>query len=273
MHYVVSDSDKQAYRDDGVVCLRGVIPPEICAQMLTATRRFLDAHPPGSGFRVSDLREGEEENKGRYRMAAMMWQSEPEFRDFAMNSPLPNVASQLMESAQVRLFFDQAFLIEPGTKTTTTWHNDLPYWPLEGDHIISLWVALTPVTSRSSPMQYLAESHRAGIQYYPIGPKGESDELALRPCPNYSEPANQEGQRILSWTMAPGDVIAHHPLTAHGSLPNTSEADMRCGLSVRYLGDDVRYQPTPYSVLSLPLEVEHGSYPLDNERLPLIERL
>src|ERR1700722_14689294 len=63
---------------------------------------------------------------------------------------------------RVSLFYDQAFIKEPGTQSATDWHQDLPFWPALGNDLVSLWVALTPVTVEGSGVEYVAE--RPGLQ-------------------------------------------------------------------------------------------------------------
>jgi ectoine hydroxylase-related dioxygenase (phytanoyl-CoA dioxygenase family) len=177
-----------------------------------------------------------------------------------------------MSTDEVRFFYDQVFLMEPGTQRSTSWHNDLSYWPFEGNDIISLWVALTRVTSESSPLQYVAGSHREKQLYKAVSPRSnaKSSDPTLQPAPNFSDPANQVGRRIVSWEMEPGDVLAHHPLALHGSTANTSKGQLRCGLSLRYLGKDVRYQPKDFVSRPRQYSAVPGQYPADDENLPLL---
>ena len=258
--YHVGESQKADYKKDGVVCLRGVISPEICKRMLDATYHFME-----HGQASTDVKEA----SGRYYTSNTMAQTDPVFREFALTSVLPSVAGQLMSTTQIRFFYDQVFLIEPGTQRSTAWHNDLPYWPFEGEDIVSLWVALTKVTNESSPLQYVAGSHEDRVLYQaPRSRAGQDPNMRL--SPDYSDPANQIGKRILSWELEPGDVLAHNPLTLHGCHANRSKGQLRCGLSLRYLGDDVRYFPRKHVAVVREFNAVPGQYPADDEHLPLV---
>jgi ectoine hydroxylase-related dioxygenase (phytanoyl-CoA dioxygenase family) len=266
MAYKVSESDKQIYEDDGVVCLRGVIDPAVCSKMLKASYDFMEAGDAGAKADVRD-------NGGRYFSANTMSNTVPVFKEFALHSPLPSVAGQLMSTDRVRFFYDQVFLVEPGTQRSTPWHNDLAYWPFEGNDIVSLWVALTPVTSESSPLQYVAGSHKDKVVYR-VSSLRTSDpktqDPTLTTAPDYGDPANQAGKRIVSWEMQPGDVLAHHPLALHGAKANTSKGLLRCGLSLRYLGKDVIYRPRKYVSRPRDFDAVPGEYPADDKNLPLL---
>jgi ectoine hydroxylase-related dioxygenase (phytanoyl-CoA dioxygenase family) len=264
--YEVTDEQKQDYARDGAVCLRGVIPGAVCEAMLEATLDYIES---GKVPVRADMRE----ENGRYVTAIMMAESDPRFLNFVANSPLPGVAAQLMDSKVVRFFLDQFFVIEPGTVRSTPWHNDLPFWPFEGNDIISLWVALTPVTKETSPLQYLAGSHLEGKYYQAVPPTDVQDgEVSgLETCPKYSDPEIRGGKRILSWVMEPGDVLVHHPLTAHGAPGNTSTERRRAAISVRYLGDDVKYLPRDNVPNKRTYNVRPGEYPADDAARPVMQ--
>ena len=121
-------------------------------------------------------------------MNVFMWRWDPDFRDFALHSPLAELGATLLEADKVSLFYDQAFIKEPGTREVTHWHQDMPFWPARGNDIISLWVALTPVTLEGSGVEYVAGSHKWGKFYQAQTPDkdGKFTDAALEPCPNFS---------------------------------------------------------------------------------------
>ena len=170
-------------------------------------------------------------------MNVFMWRWDQDFRDFALNSPLAELGASLMEADRVSLFYDQAFVKEPGTREVTQWHQDLPFWPALGNDIISLWVALTPVTLEGSGVEYVAGSHKWGKFYQAQTPDKDRKftNAALEPCPNFSELRDDPKYRFISWDCQPGDVICHHPLTIHGAGANPL-TNRRSAISVRYAG-------------------------------------
>ena len=54
--------------------------------------------------------------------------------------------------------------------------------------------------------------------------------------------------------MEPGDLLIFHPLTLHGSSGNYHISQQSRRLAFRWLGDDVTYAPTPYT---MPFPVEN----------------
>lgn len=234
----VSREDVARFKEDGAICIREVFDQEWVARMNAAVDRLLA--DPGKRAREA-TKAGD---PGRFHMNVFMWRRDPDFRDFALNSPIAELGATLLEADKVSLFYDQAFVKEPGTREVTQWHQDLPFWPALGNDIISLWVALTPVTLEGSGVEYVAGSHKWGKFYQAQTPDKDSKftDAALEPCPNFSELKGDPKYRFISWDCQPGDVICHHPLTVHGAGANPLTS-RRAAISVRYAGKDARWDP------------------------------
>ena len=266
--YRLDERDRTAFERDGVVCLRHVVPPEDAQHMLDVSLDFMNS---GRG-RVREAKP-DPNKSGRFFSAAYMSATEPAFRTFAEQSVLPGVAAQLMDSPTVRFYYDQLFIKEPGTAAPTPWHNDLPFWPFRGNDLVSLWVALTPVNRQSSGLDYVAGSHRWGKMFQAVTPDYDPRFMNpdLEPCPDYSQPENQAGHDVLSWEMQPGDVLAHHPMAVHGAGGNASTVARRVGLSIRYLGRAVAWDPRPHTTNPPVMpQVSPGAYPDDEAAFPTV---
>jgi len=239
LHSIGGD-DIARFKADGAICLRHVFDREWIDRMNRAVDRLLEN--PGNRSREA-TKAG---NPGRFHMNVFMWRWDPDFRAFALESPLPEVAAELMSADRVSLFYDQAFIKEPGTLEVTQWHHDLPFWPATGEDIVSLWVALTPVTVAGSGVEYVAGSHRWGKRFRAVTPDEDPKftDKTLEPCPDFSALKGDPRYRFLSWDCEPGDVICHHPLTVHGASGNLL-AHRRAAISVRYAGADARWDPRP----------------------------
>ena len=265
----ITQQEMQTFEEDGVVCLRGLFDRDWCTRMYDASIGYMES---GQGrVRVVDR----PDETGKFYSNVFMCGSDPDFLAFRNESPAAEIAATLMKSTEARFWYDQLFIKEPTTVAPTQWHHDLPFWPFTGNDVISIWLALTPVTKESSGLQYLKGSHKWGKFYRPVTP---DDDPAfanpdLEPCPNFSEREDDPSLTFLSWDMEPGDCICHHPLTVHGAGPNTSQTQRRVGLSIRFFGEDARYDPKPYTV-KLPAEptCAAGEYPSDDTLFPVIWR-
>jgi ectoine hydroxylase-related dioxygenase (phytanoyl-CoA dioxygenase family) len=263
----ISDESVRVYAEDGVVCLRQMFDRQWCERMYGTAMRYMRENT----WRTRQVqKEGE---KARFYISTFMCNKDPDFLALRERSPMAEIAATLMHAEEVRFFYDQLFIKEPGTSAVTQWHQDLPFWPMMGEDIVSIWLALTPVSLESSGVEYVAGSHRWGKFYRAITPDEDQGfaDGALETCPDFGERHDDPSLRFLSWTLEPGDVVCHHPLTVHGARGNSSQTQPRVGVSLRYLGKDVRWDPRKH-VMPLPVDpaVEPGRYPADDVVFPRI---
>ena len=206
---------------------------------------------------AENLRPGE---GGRFFDDYCNWQRIPEFERVIRASRVAEVAAALMGSARVQLFHDHVLVKEPGTARPTPWHQDGPYYFVEGRQTVSFWSPIDPVDSAS--LRCVAGSHRWPREVLPTRWLSEDtfypDPDAYMPVPD----PDAEGMRVLEWAMRPGDAVAFDFRTLHGARGNTTTARRRA-FSLRLVGDDARYVARP-GPTSPPFE-GHGMAP--GERL------
>jgi ectoine hydroxylase-related dioxygenase (phytanoyl-CoA dioxygenase family) len=234
---------RAAFEADGAVALRGVVGPDWLERLAAAIER--DIETPGPfvhGYVPAD-------GQGRFHGNLKTWETDPDFRAFCLGSGLPALAAGLLEAAHVNLFYDQLFVKEPGTANRTRWHNDLPYWPIRGRQVVSFWLALDPTTRESGALEFVRGSHRWGKWFQPerFGDTKAHGDYERNPdyLPIPDIQAARDDYDILSFDLAPGDVVAFHGLTVHGAGGNLRRDVRRRGYAVRYTGDDVVYDTRP----------------------------
>jgi ectoine hydroxylase-related dioxygenase (phytanoyl-CoA dioxygenase family) len=263
----ITQAELRCYRDDGVVCLRGLFDADWPRRLGEAVDRVMKT-PGGRAREV--MQPG---RPGRFHMNVFMARWDPDFRALALASPAAEIAGRLMGSRSARFFYDQLFVKEPQTAAPTFWHHDLPFWPLRGEQIASVWLALTPVDRESSGVEYLAGSHRWGKFYRAITPDEDAyfSDPSLESCPDFSAPRDESRHRYLSFALEPGDVLVHHPLTVHGAGGNHSLTQRRAAVSVRYLGEDAVWDPRP-ATMPLPGSPSYppGAPVVDEQRFPTV---
>ena len=93
------------------------------------------------------------------------WQRIEPMRRFIFESPAAEIAAELMGSDTVRLYHDHVLVKEPGTAQRTPWHQDLPYYNVDGRLNASMWFPVDPV-ARESSLEFVAGSH-LGPWYMP----------------------------------------------------------------------------------------------------------
>ena len=239
----LSADEVATFVDDGVVCARGVIPPQWLDRAAAAIERNL-AEPTFIGEVISMPDKG-------YLNDIFMWLDDEDYRAFVLDSPAGLLARQALEglgATHVRFFYDQSFVKEPGSLVPTPWHHDLTFWPVEGNQLCSIWMPLDPVTRETSGLEYVRGSHRWPNRFKAITP----DYNAFMVNPDLDDPPDIDGHRddydIVGWDMQPGDVLIFHPLVVHGSSGNASTTTRRRALATRWLGDDVVYRALPFTM-------------------------
>ena len=85
------------------------------------------------------------------------WQENESYRRFIFDSRLAAAAAALMRSQTARLYHDHMLTKEPGTRQRTPWHQDQPYYNIEGRQNCSFWIPVDPV-SRGSTLELVAGS-------------------------------------------------------------------------------------------------------------------
>ncbi len=148
-------SRHEDFERDGAVCVRGAFSPEQVALVERGIERNL-AEPSERAMVAS-----RPDDPGRFFEDFCNWQRIPEFEEFIRESPAAGIAAELMGSQQVRLFHDHLLVKEPGTRQSTPWHQDQPYYNVEGAQNVSMWMPVDPV-DRESTVEFVARSHRGG---------------------------------------------------------------------------------------------------------------
>lgn len=262
---LLNESDIRAFQDDGAAVLRG--PFRNWVEVLAAgVGRNMAA--PSADVRIYTGDEG----TGRFFGDYCNWDRIPEYRRFIFDSPAAEIAARLMGSSTVRLFHEHVLVKEPKADVATPWHQDQPYYPVDGSQTCSLWIPLDKVPRDTSP-EFVAGSHRWGRWFRPERfnktPLNEDDDL--EPVPDIDGARSQ--YRILGWALKPGDAIAFSYGTIHGAPANRQPTNARRAFSLRLVGDDARWAKRK-GVTSPPFRrvtLAHGAV-MDAPEFPLLRR-
>ena len=266
MSAIVLDDDVVAsFARDGVVCVRGVLDPAQIELAVKGIDRVLE--DPGSLAQVASGAD----DPGRFTEDFRRWPDISEIAELAQRSSVPEIAAALMATPQVRLYHDHVLVKEGGTRQRTPWHQDQPYYNVDGRGV-SAWIPVDPVPEMGC-LEVLAGSHLgpwlmprtflAGeAKWFPEGALGELPDVE----------ADRSGFDVRHYEMAPGDAIFFDFLAVHGA-PGFLFAGRRRVLSLRYLSDGVRHAPRRWRT-SPPfdgLDQELGAgQPMDHPLFPVV---
>ena len=146
-----AETDIAAFRRDGAVCIRGLLN----AAELALLTRGIDANlaSPSPRAKVASR----PDDPGFFIEDFCNWPHIPAYREFIFDGPLGLLAQRLMGSTTVRLYHDHLLVKEPGTRQRTPWHQDQPYYNIDGSQTVSFWIPLDPVP-RESTLEFVARS-------------------------------------------------------------------------------------------------------------------
>jgi ectoine hydroxylase-related dioxygenase (phytanoyl-CoA dioxygenase family) len=264
----IASSDIAAFQADGAVVLRQLLTPAEVALLKAGIDENLARPSPRA--KVASARD----DPGFFVEDFCCWQENESYRRVIFESALGEAGAALMRSPVARLYHDHMLTKEPGTRQRTPWHQDQPYYNIEGRQTVSFWIPVDPV-SRESTLEFVAGSHLgpwlmprsfmdAQARWFPEGsladlPDIESDRSRLR---------------ILGWALEPGDAVCFHMLTLHASS-GVGAGTRRRVFSVRLLGDDVRHAPRRWQTSpdfpGLAAELPAGA-PMEHPLFPVLWR-
>ncbi|WP_375687550.1 phytanoyl-CoA dioxygenase family protein [Pseudooceanicola sp. LIPI14-2-Ac024] len=235
MHPLLTQDIIDTFQRDGVVLIKGLFADHVEALRAGVERNMAEPGP----YAAENLKAGE---AGRFFDDYCNWNRIPEFETVVRRSPAAEVAADLMQSDRVQVFHDHVLVKEPGTSKPTPWHQDGPYYFVDGMQNVSFWSPLDPVKDAS--LRCVAGSHLWEKPVLPMRWLSETnffpDSDAYMPVPD----PDAEGMEIREWEMAPGDAVAFNYAILHGARGNTT-GDRRRAFSLRLVGDDARYVERP----------------------------
>jgi len=263
VHPALTPELVETYRREGVVVVRGAFSPDDLALAEAGIEGVL-ADPGPLALRASP------EDDAAFVEDFCRWGDVPELRQLALEGPGGQLTADLTGARQVRLYHDHVLVKEPGTRQRTPWHQDQPYYNIDGSDTVSFWIPLDPVP-RESTLEFVAGSH-AGTWYMPRSFFDDRalvfDEGAFDEVPDVE--ADRDAYEILGWPLEPGDAVAFNMLTLHAAAGSRNR---RRAFSVRLVGDDVRLAKRPHATSPPFPELNGRLAPGDALDHPLFPRL
>lgn len=258
----ITAEERQRYERDGVVRLAGLFSREwveflraAVEEALRSPGPFAEAYPDADG-------------EGRFFGDLELFWRLPSFRRFARESPAAEIAGRVMAADEVRFFYDQLLVKEPGAGARTPWHQDQPYWAVSGRQVCSVWLALDPVP-REIAVEFVAGSHR-WPSYSPYHFKDGSpyQGTGLPALPDIE--SERDRHTILTHAMEPGDCLVFQGMIVHGAPGNPGQHRRRA-FATRWTGDDARFcrRPGEVAIPTVDPGLEHD-VPLTGDRFPLV---
>jgi ectoine hydroxylase-related dioxygenase (phytanoyl-CoA dioxygenase family) len=252
---------------DGAVCVRAAFDEaEVALARAAIEANLADLSPAAKRASAPD--------DGAFVEDFCSWSRIEAMERFVRTSPAAAIAGELMGASTVRLYHDHVLVKEAGTRQRTPWHQDLPYYNVDGAQNVSVWLPVDPVP-RPSTLELVAGSHRGpwylprtfldgAARWFPSGMLAELPDVAAHP----------DRFPVVGWALEPGDAVFFHMLTVHGAAGFPGPGRRRV-LSLRFLGDDMVHAPRPWPTSppfpGLSDELAPGA-PLDHPLFPVLWR-
>ncbi|WP_066376674.1 MULTISPECIES: phytanoyl-CoA dioxygenase family protein [unclassified Anabaena] len=230
INHQISLQQIQDFERDGVICLKGVLDDIWIEKLRTAVNR--------NTLNSVGVRGSKRLNSNVVHDYGL-WLKDADFHALIFKSPLANIAVQILKSQKLNFLSDGFFVKKPTADSRVEWHNDQPYWPVQGGKCCKIWLTLDAVTQENGRLEYVKGSHLW------------NQELTENSDNSWFSPPH--AQELLSWNMEPGDCLVHHFLTIHHSVTNTSST-LRRAIVTNWAGDDVVYYSRPKAWPYIPIE-------------------
>lgn len=213
----------KSYKDDGVVRVKELFSPEQVVEIRSELERYI---MEDLSSKPDDSRTLEADGK----TIRNLWRLErynQYFKRLGEQDSITALVAKLVNGKPVLAAvetFDKPALVGSGVP----YHQDNAYFCQSPPDMLTLWVAIDPVTELNGPVYFLKGSHKSGMKPTKgSGVKGNSIGLADIP----KTPVSQQFCGLLS----SGDATIHHCETIHYSAPNKTD-NSRLGLLFVYRG-------------------------------------
>ncbi len=126
------------------------------------------------------------------------------------------------------------FIKEPQSHSFISWHQDLKYWGLDDDALVSCWVAISPVTRANGCMRFVPGSHRMDLlEHRDTFDNANALTRGQEAVIDIDETSTAYAE------LKPGQASFHHGKLLHASSPNLTD-DRRIGLTINYMAPHMR---------------------------------
>lgn len=234
MQNPLSPAQVTAFRQEGYLLIKGMVPPAQRQQLLELTQDHLKRAVAPLEYEAEVGYEGapsslDAEGGRTARRLRAAWQRADAYRQWACDPLLVAMLRQLFdEPVCITLAHHNCVMTKhPTFGTATGWHRDIRYWSFPRNELISVWLALGNERPDNGALKFIPGSHLLQLQ-----PEQMDEMDFLRP----EVPANQAlFAKGVSPSLEAGDVVLFHSGLFHAAGPNHSD-QVKCSAVFAYHG-------------------------------------
>ena len=178
-------------------------------------------------------------NSGRFFEDYCNWKRIVEFKNCIINSQAAQIVAEATSSKSIKIFHEHVFLKEPGTHKETPWHQDMPYYCIEGNNTGSFWIPLDEV-DKDNNIKLILGSHKWPKLIKPT--KWSNNKSWYKDDSPFMDLPKKKffEYDVFTPELNLGDAVLFNFKIVHGSTGNNTFKSRRA-FSMRFIGDDVRY--------------------------------
>lgn len=233
----LSDEQIAHYRENGFVKVEDALTPDELEELRESMEEVMRADPVNS---VQTDRAG-----GVYykvlNQRVNTWRDHGGMAKFVLSPRFADMARQLTGFSGIRLFHDHALWKMPQDSKETPWHQDFPYWPMQQDGALSIWIPLEDVDETNGCMAFVPKSHLLkNVRGVPLAEPHDifSDE-------NVKGKLDRSSAVVVP--LKAGSVTFHNGLTFHYAHANRSDQPRRV-LAIIYMPDGTTFSGKKHPV-------------------------
>lgn len=218
------------YQRDGVVRIRQFFDKEDVSFIRTEIARYIREDLPGKPADARTLEADEQTIRNLWRLEL----HNPVLRTLAEREEIRSLVRTLVHGEPV-LAGIETFNKPARVGSAVPYHQDNAYFCQTPPDMLTIWIAIDPVTIDNGPIYFVPGSHTHGVlPTRPSGVRGNSIGI--------DEPAAVPLAEQFCALLDPGDATIHHANTVHHSEPNRTDR-ARLGLLFVFRGSHTVTDP------------------------------
>ena len=229
---ILTAEQVNSYKQNGALVVRDIFKPWINV-LREGFEKVLKNPGPHARENIN------KNENGRFFEDYCNWHRIPEFLRFVKESPAAQIVAEATNSKSIQVFHDHIFVKDPDTNKSTPWHQDMPYYCVDGEDTGSYWIPLDEV-SKENTLKIILGSHKWSKLVQPT--KWSNDKPWYKNETDFMDMPDIESieNEIMVPDLKLGDAILFNFKTVHGA-PGNNTKNQRRAFSMRFIGDDVRY--------------------------------
>jgi ectoine hydroxylase-related dioxygenase (phytanoyl-CoA dioxygenase family) len=226
---ILSDAQLADYHRDGFVTLPDAFDKDLLARLVATTEQlFEQGRTLTAKTRHYDLEPSHTHANPRIRRISSPTELDDVYIEAAFESTLGDIAADLV-GGPVKFYHSKINFKLPQGGAEIGWHQDWPVFPHTNANLVAISVPLNPSRAGNGCLQTIPGSHKAGARSH-----WENGQYKLNCNASMTE---EDLRHVVDNELDPGDIVAHHGLSVHGSSQNRS-AEMRTTYIIQYAAAD-----------------------------------